>query len=371
MNNSIMQADRNQWVLHDYLQVNGGAERLVSTIARGIPSFSLGVSGTYPGFSDSANLSGVDLRLLSQLPKWLPRIPKALLTFGRRMPCIENADAVIYSGVYAPLAVKSQKRGHRIYYCHTPPRFAFDRKNEYVGNLPVPVRSLVSIAIDAYRQAYKEAVGEMDVILTNSDHMRKRLAEQLGVDAYVVYPPVDVNVFRWQAQGDYYLSLGRLEPNKRVDRVVKAFMKMPEKKLIVASGGSQLETLRNLARGASNIIFIGWSSDEQLIDLIANAIACIYIPLDEDFGMSAIESMAAGKPLIGVAEGGMLETVIDGQTGILLPPNPAIEQIAVAVLDMTAHLALSMRDRCEQRAMDFTEERFLERISAFVIGQTG
>ena len=87
--------------------------------------------------------------------------------------------------------------------------------------------------------------------------------------------------------------------------------------------------------------------------------------------MSAIESMAAGKPLIGVAEGGMLETVIDGQTGILLPPNPAIEQIAVAVLDMTAHLALSMRDRCEQRAMDFTEERFLERISAFVIGQTG
>ncbi|TAK64219.1 glycosyltransferase [Methylobacter sp.] len=368
MNSLPQLVSHRNWVLHDYMQVNGGAERLVSTIVRGIPDFSLGVSGVYPGFLESADLSGINLKLLGQLPKWLPRIPKALLTFGRRIPCIENIDTVIYSGIYTPLAVKSQKAGRRIYYCHTPPRFAFDRKNQYLEKLPISARRLVSVAIDAYCQAYKSAVDEMDVILTNSDHVRKRLGEQLGVDAYVVCPPVDINAFKWQAQGDYYLSLGRLEPNKRVDRVVKAFIKMPEKKLIVASGGSEFETLRNLAMEAPNITFVGWSSDKQLIDLIANAIACIYIPLDEDFGMSAIEAMAAGKPVIGVAEGGMLETVLDGHTGILLPSNPDIEQIAAAVLDMTAHLALSMRECCEQRAMDFTEERFLEQISSFVSG---
>lgn len=365
MNNSLAPTIHRNWVLHDYMQVNGGAERLASTIARGYAGFSLGVSGIYPDFSESADLSEVDLRLLGRLPMWLPRIPRALLTFGQHLPCIENANVVIYSGVYTPLAIQSQKQGKRIYYCNTPPRFAFDRKNEYLQKVPNPMRYLVDVAIDAYRQAYTRAVAKMDVVLTNSDHVRKRMANLLEVATQVVYPPVDIDAFKWKSQGDYYLSLGRLEPNKRIDRVVKAFMRMPEKKLIVASGGSQLESLRKLANGYPNITFVGWSRDEDMIDLITNALACIYIPLDEDFGMSAVESMAAGKPVIGVAEGGMLETVLDGQTGILLPPNPEVEQIAVAVCEMTAQLALSMRYPCEQRAMDFTEKRFLEQLGSF------
>jgi glycosyltransferase involved in cell wall biosynthesis len=102
-----------------------------------------------------------------------------------------------------------------------------------------------------------------------------------------------------------------------------------------------------------------------MTDLIANALACVYIPFDEDFGMSAVESMAAGKPVIGVAEGGMLETVLDGQTGILLPPNPEIEHIEVAVREMTARSALSMRHQCEQRARNYTDKQFLEQLGSF------
>ncbi|MDC0576297.1 glycosyltransferase [Nitrosomonadaceae bacterium] len=366
MNDESTEITNRGWVLHDYMQVNGGAERLVSTIARGYSGFSLGVSGIYPGFSKSKDSSGIDLRVLGEWPHRLPRIPRALLTFGRHLACIENAETVIYSGIYTPLAVKSQNRGRRIYYCHTPPRFAFDKKKEYLQKVPITARHLVSAAIDTYRQAYILALAKMDVILTNSEHVRNRMENILEVEAQVVYPPVDIDVFKWKSQGDYYLSLGRLEPNKRIDLVVKAFMQMPEKKLIVASGGSQLEKLRKLTNGAPNIIFVGWSYDESLIDLIANALACIYIPLDEDFGMSAVEAMAAGKPVIGVAEGGILETVLDGQTGILLPPNPEVRQIILAVCDMNARLALSMRYRCEQRAIDFTEKRFLEQLGSFV-----
>ena len=366
MNSSATSTTHRSWVLHDYMQVNGGAERLAATIARGYAGFSLGVSGIYPDFSESADFSEMDLRLLGRLPPWLPRIPKALLTFGRRLPCIENANVVIYSGVYTPLAVRSQKQGRRICYCHTPPRFAFDRMNEYLKKVPIPMRSLVAVAIDAYRQAYTSSIAEMDVILTNSDHVRKRMVNLLKVESQVVYPPVDIDVFKWKTQGDYYLSLGRLEPNKRIDLVVKAFMRMPDKKLTVASGGSQLEILRKLANGYPNITFVGWSHDEDMTDLIANALACVYIPFDEDFGMSAVESMAAGKPVIGVAEGGMLETVLDGQTGVLLPPNPEIEHIEVAVREMTARSALSMRHQCEQRARNFTEKQFLEQLGSFI-----
>ncbi len=362
------QATPRNWVLHDYMQVNGGAERLVATIARGYPGMALGLAGVYPGFSGTGDLSGVDLRLLGRFPAWFPRIPQALLTFGQRVPCIEHADAVVYSGIYTPLAVSSQQRGRRIYYCNTPPRFAFDRLEQYVGQVPVPARAVLRSAIAAYRQGYIRAVGQMDVVVANSEHVRKRIAEQLQVEARVVYPAVDIDAFKWKSQGDYYLSLGRLEPNKRIDRVVQAFTRMPEKKLVVASGGSQLESLKRLAGGAANIVFVGWSRDEDLIDLIANALACIYIPLDEDFGMSAVEAMAAGKPVIGVAEGGMIETVLDRQTGILLPPDPDVERIAVAVREMTASFALSMRLPCEQRATNFTAKRFLDDLGSFVFG---
>lgn len=359
-------ADRSsrRWILHDYMQVKGGAERLVITIARGMQEFRLGVSGVYSDFTDSTH-DDIDIHILSH-QNWLPRIVRALLTFSRRVSEIECAEVVIYSGIYAPLAVSSQRKGRRIYYCHTPPRFAFDRKQVYLHKLPWVFRGAVSVAIDFYRRAYLDSIRKMDIVLTNSEHVKKRLYQQVGVEAKVLYPPVNIGEFRWQSAGDYYLSLGRLEPNKRIDRIVIAFKDMPDKKLVVASGGSQLEVLRRLVADAPNIIFTGWVNDEQLLTLIANALACIYIPMDEDFGMSAIEAMAAGKPVIGVAEGGMVEAIIDNRTGILLPPDPSPNQIADAVSKMNGDRALALREFCEQRAECFTEDRFLTQLRLFV-----
>jgi glycosyltransferase involved in cell wall biosynthesis len=365
--NSISHTNSSRkWVLHDFMQVNGGAERLVSTIAKCVPGFSLGVSGIYPGFSDSANLVGMHIEVLGKISKIVPRIPRAILTFSNRIPCIEHAETVIYSGVYSPLAVKFQGHGKRIYYCHTPPRFAFDRKRQYLEKIPFITQPFLSIAIDRYRHAYQTCVHQMDLILTNSEHTRKLLYQQMGVEARVVYPPVNIEKYKWLSQGDYYLSLGRLEPNKRVDRIVKAFMTMPEKKLIVASGGSQLQSLRAMAAKSTNIFFTDWSTEDELTQLIGNSISCIYIPFDEDFGMSALESMSAGKPVIGVAEGGMIESVIDGSTGLLLPQNPQVEDICAVVRLMSAPLALSMRNRCELRAADFSEKRFVEQIESSI-----
>jgi glycosyltransferase involved in cell wall biosynthesis len=115
-----------------------------------------------------------------------------------------------------------------------------------------------------------------------------------------------------------------------------------------------------LAHGAQNIEFTDWLDDRQLQQKLGHAIATLYIPEDEDFGMSAVESMAAGKPVITVAEGGLLETQIDGETGLLLPPNPNPQEIAQAVLWLTPERALAMRTACEQRASDFTTDRFLD-----------
>ena len=106
-------------------------------------------------------------------------------------------------------------------------------------------------------------------------------------------------------------------------------------------------------------IFAGWTSDAELLDLIGNAIATIYVPMDEDFGMSPVESMAAGKPVIGVAEGGLVETIVEGETGTLLPPGFGPQAIVEAVTALTPQRALEMRAACTARAAQFDEKAFV------------
>lgn len=217
-------------------------------------------------------------------------------------------------------------------------------------------------ALAAYaRRRYEHAIKHIDVIIANSHNVQDRIRKYLGRDAVVIYPPCDTERFLWRGQGDYYLSTARLEPYKRVDRIVESFLCLPDKQLMVASGGSELSRLKQLASGSDNIHFTGWTGEQGLSRLIGNAIATIYLPKDEDFGMSPVELMAAGKPVIGVAEGGLLETVIPEQTGILLNPEFRVQDITDAVDRLTPERALKMRSACEQQATHFRKQVFIEK----------
>jgi glycosyltransferase involved in cell wall biosynthesis len=151
-----------------------------------------------------------------------------------------------------------------------------------------------------------------------------------------------------------------------VNIIVKAFNQMPDKRLIIASTGSELEKLKKLAEGNKNITFAGPVDDSQLKDLVGNAIATLYIPREEDFGMSPVESMAAGKPVLGVAEGGLLETLVHGETGILVRANPSPEDIINAVHELHPKRALSMRSACEQQAAKFSKDIFLKKMKTLI-----
>ena len=135
---------------------------------------------------------------------------------------------------------------------------------------------------------------------------------------------------------------------------------MPDKRLVVTSGGPELARLRSLASCCPNITFTDWLDEAKLTDLVGNAIAIIYVPHDEDFGMSPVEAMAAGKPVIGVAEGGLCETVVPEETGMLISPPPTEETIVAAVHSLTPTKALKMRRDCEARAGRFSTDLFLQ-----------
>ena len=141
---------------------------------------------------------------------------------------------------------------------------------------------------------------------------------------------------------------------------------MPDKELVVTSHGEEFDRLKALAGDAANITFLGWVSEADLRRLVGEAIATIYVPVDEDFGMSPVESMAAGKPCIGVAEGGLLETVLDGETGILLKPDFAVGDLSGAVQWLNTGRAMSMRHACESRATLFERGAFVARMREIV-----
>lgn len=345
-------------IAHDYFGIRGGGERLVLTAANDLGARL--VCGYRS--EDSYDAGDFPIDTITLDPPTLLRRP-ALRTivlaaqFAASKHLMRDFDLRLYSGVSAPFAAEASRGGRNVFYCHTPPRFLYDQRHRFAGGIE---RSLLGrLALDWFQRGYEAAVGRMDTVVANSQTVRHRIRLYLGREAEVVHPPCDLNAFRWLGQGGYYLSTARLSPLKRVDRIVAAFRKMPDRQLVVASSGDQLNALKALADGAPNIIFLGWVSDVQLRKLIGEAIATIYVPVDEDFGMSPVESMAAGKPVIGVAEGGLRETIVHGETGILLPPDFTSDDLAAAVVELTPQRALTMREACVARASLFSQERFL------------
>lgn len=350
-------------IVHDYFDIRGGGERLVLRAADALRA------ELYCGFRTSQSYDAalypgrtIDLGLPSLLRLPGLRVPALAWRFSRLRRALERYRMRIFSGVTAPFAAPDPIVGRRnIFYCHTPPRFLYDQRERYVVRSPLQRSMLVW-----YKRGFEEAVGRMDAIVANSRTVQQRIKNYLGRDSAVIYPPCDIAAFRWRAQGDYYLSTARVSSLKRVDRIVEAFVGMPEKRLIVVSGGSELAAIRRLAADSPNIDIRGWIDDPTMQDLVGNAIATIYAPIEEDFGISPVESMAAGKPVIGVAEGGLTETVIDGETGVLMPPGFTVETLRDGVRAMTPMRAATMRAACEARAAEFSTERFVASLRAFV-----
>ena len=352
-------------ILHDAFEFKGGGERLVQILCRELEA-DLAFGYKKKDALDLSELHGriIDLKSESNLLFW--RTLKRLHSFYRGTKFLSNYQNVIYTGQNSPLAVSNHPKGKNIYYCFTPPRSIYDLKKTHLESQP-PIGKLAhALYSSTFKLLYGNAIRKMDVVVANSKNVQNRIQNFLGLESTVIYPPCDIDKFFWVGQENYYHSTARLAPYKRVDIIIQAFTQLPEKHLIVSSTGPEEKYLQQLAEGFDNIQFTGDINDQELQKLIGNAVATIYIPKDEDFGMSPVESMAAGKPVIGVKEGGMLETVIHENTGWLIPSNPSPENIIQAVGEATPEKTLSMRAACEEQAQNFRTEIFEKKMRALI-----
>jgi glycosyltransferase involved in cell wall biosynthesis len=183
----------------------------------------------------------------------------------------------------------------------------------------------------------------------------------------VIYPPVDTVLYHYRGNENFWLSVNRLYPEKRIELQVEAFRKMPDEHLVIVGGYAKGDHASRYAEKIgrtlpSNVRLLGEVPEEELCDLYARCKAHICTALDEDYGLTPLEAMASGKPVVAVDEGGYLETVTD-ETGLLVQPD--VEKIRSAIR-IIAKDPVRYREQCFNRAKKFDSKEFRNQIIAAI-----
>lgn len=348
-------------ILHDTFLYKWWWERLILMMWKTLDADI--ASGFFSSWSFDLRKDGFKGKMISisseVFKKWLRHI-KLKLAFLFKTRFLKNYDRIIFSGDSISAVRNCPKNSKKIYYCHTPPRYLYDLKHIYLKKVPFLLRPLFLIVSYFFRKMYENDISKMNLVLTNSINTKNRIEKFLWINSLVLYPPVDLEEFKFLWQKDYYLSFARLADAKRVDRIVEAFKKMPDKKLIVIYGQNdpQKDKVFSLAKWYENIKMITLPWNKGFKEYVWNSIATIYIPIDEDFGMSPVESMAAWKPVIWVDDWWLKETIIHNKTWVLIDKDANIKDIISAVNFLSPEKCLEMRKYCEERAIYFSLSNF-------------
>jgi glycosyltransferase involved in cell wall biosynthesis len=289
----------------------------------------------------------------------LPLMPLALEQFDLR-----GYDLVVSSESGPAKGVLTSSSARHICYCHTPMRYIWDLYAAYSKEwLPAWKRGVFAPVSHYLRLWDYASAARVDEFIANSNNVRHRIQKAWRRDARVVHPPVAVETFYWRPPEDYYLIVSELVPYKRVDVAVRAFATLG-RRLLVAGDGPEFTHLKRMAR--SNIEFCGRVPDSELRDLLARSRALI-VPGEEDFGMTPVEAMASGKPVVALGRGGSLESVPTANPcGGVFFDEPD-EARLIEALHRFELLEPQIRPRELQAwAEQFSEAHFLERMRAIL-----
>lgn len=341
-------------ILCDFMDTVGGGERVALFLAQrlGAP---LVTARLDPHTPDRAGFPDVRVHSLGGVPGDPPlRQILASAKFARaRFPDVEG---IVCIGNYSLYAAPNHPR--HLWYCLTPTRMFFDLRRAILGRVPRALRPLVAVWFGLHGRWEKRAVRRTKRILAPSETARARIRRYYGRDVPVLHPPVPTSRYHFQELGDFWLSVNRLHPEKRIGLQVEVFRRLPDERLKIVGGGNMLY-VRSL-RPPPNVEFLGEIRQDHLVDLYATCRGVLATAIDEDFGLTPVEAMAAGKCTLATNEGGYRETILPGETGFLLPPDSLSFASAIHRLDDSTLQA--MRDPCRARATKFDERVFLEGI---------
>lgn len=351
-------------IVHDYLNQYGGAERVLEEIRAVYPNADVKTAihdpqRMPPVYRDwNIETSWLNhMPMVNQKHRWfLPIYPQAFESFD-----LSGYDLVLTSSSGFAHGVVTGADTCNVCYCHSPPRFLWDFHNyvrqEKVGRLQ---QALLSAQLLRLRQWDRVSAERTQAWITTSQVVSDRVRCFYGKDSAIIPPPVNVGRFNvGRGRGEHYLMLMRLVGWKRPDIVVEACTRQ-NLPLVVAGDGRALQALRRIA--GPTVRFVGRVNDEQMRGLYRDCKALI-VPSEEDFGITPLEAMAAGRPVIAYGRGGVLDTVRPGVTGVFFDKQTAEAIVgAIAVFEQSRF----DRDAIRHHAESFDSSVFRARLSAFV-----
>jgi glycosyltransferase involved in cell wall biosynthesis len=362
-------------IIHDWLSVYAGAERILEQLLLCYPGADL---FSIVDFLDS------DLRKKHFLNK------KAITSFIQRLPfarkkhylylplmplAVEQFDLTSYdliisvSHAVAKGVITGPDQLHISYVC-SPMRYIWDLQHQYLreANVDRGVRSWVMRFIFHKMRLWDlRTVNSVDHFASISHFIARRIQKFYHRDSTVIYPPVDVDAFSFAAnKEDFYLTASRMMPYKKIDLIVEAFSKFPCKKLIVIGDGYAMNKIRKLAK--KNVELMGFQPFSVLRDYMQKAKAFIFAA-EEDFGIAPLEAQACGTPVIAYGRGGALETIrgleSEKPTGVFFYEQ-SVESLCNAITSFEGNVGLFSQENCRSNALRFAPNNFCQQFKKLI-----
>jgi glycosyltransferase involved in cell wall biosynthesis len=349
-------------LVHDFLLDLRGAERVFAEICDTWPDADL--------FTAVYDEQGTEGRFAARRPRtsFLQRVRPTARTFRPLLPLYPHAiesfdlrgyDTVISSSSAWAHGVLVDPGAVHVCYCHNPFRYAWTEREATLQARHPLVRPVLRVLLNRWRQWDWIAAQRVDRYLANSELTAARVRRYFGREATVLHPPVDTGRFSPAPVGEHYLVLAELMAHKRIDVAVHAFNALG-RPLLVVGDGPEMRRLRRIA--GPTVTFAGRVSDARVAELLARARALV-VTATEEFGIAAVEALAAGRPVIALGEGGVGESVTEGVTGTFFAPcEPEALAEAVRAFDP---LAIDPR-ACRAAAERFGTERFRDQLRRIV-----
>ncbi|HLA04254.1 MAG TPA: glycosyltransferase [Patescibacteria group bacterium] len=369
-------------LVHDYLNEYGGAERVLEVLCEIFPKAPI-----YTAFYKKGSPAYLRFKTRKIITSWAQNVPffasrlhsplrfLAPLIWGSFASQLADYDLVITSsswyvtkGLVKRKTINDKRKTLEICYCHTPPRYLYGYPTSVNWQKHWPVR-VYALLVNHFMRVYDfEAAQRVDYFIANSKEIAARIKKFYRRDSTVIYPPVDLPKVPEAGKQDYFLIVSRIVGAKGLQLAIDTANKLGFKLKVVGKEAGYAGEYKKIKRIAGrNVEFLGYVSDSELAKLYSGARAFLALATDEDFGITPVEAMLCGTPVIAYKGGGYLESVVDGKTGVFFSPDTA----GSLTLAINKFLLLEKKGAFDPKfihnhAQKFSKDRFKREILTFV-----